>query len=212
MFPASLCRTQKLCCMCLLVEPFYLMFSFAGYGHVTPLSEGGKVFCIVYACIGIPLTLIMFTALVERLLILTSHLLRALQGRFGHLYQAFHIRLMHFSILLLVLIIVFFLIPAAVFTAIEERWNYLDAFYYCFISLTTIGLGDYIPGDEPDQRQRPLYKILTTCEYWLALPVEPVAQNSAALLVLGPGSSVSKHRWSGRTCNFVIWCSQHALG
>ncbi|KAK2162923.1 hypothetical protein LSH36_89g00039 [Paralvinella palmiformis] len=140
-----------------------------GYGHVTPLSEGGKVFCIVYAAIGIPLTLIMFTALVERLMVLTTKLLQALTDSLGHLYRTLHIRLIHLSIILAILLGFIFLIPSAIFCLLEEKWNYLDAFYYCFISMTTIGLGDYIPGDDMNQTHRPLYKICTTFYLFIGL-------------------------------------------
>lgn len=133
-----------------------------GYGHVTPLSEGGKIFCIVYALIGIPLTLILLTAYVERLLIPTTLFLQFLNSRLGHLYQPFHIRIGHLTCIGLIVFVLFFLIPAGIFSYIEKDWNYLDALYYCFISLTTIGLGDLIPGDNLHQQYRPLYKVCTT--------------------------------------------------
>ncbi|XP_034253119.1 potassium channel subfamily K member 6-like isoform X1 [Thrips palmi] len=133
-----------------------------GYGHVTPLSKVGKIFCIVYAIFGIPLTLVLCTALVERLLVPATLLLQWLNARLGHLYQPFYIRLLHLAIIVSLLVSLFLLIPAAVYASLEPEWDYMDALYYCFISLTTIGLGDYIPGDYPGQAYRPLYKVLTT--------------------------------------------------
>ncbi|KAG1665021.1 Potassium channel subfamily K member 1 [Nymphon striatum] len=138
------------------------MFYFTGYGHVTPLSEGGKLFCIVYALIGIPITLILLSAFVERLMVPSTKLLQYMNLKLGHYHQAFNIRLLHLFIVVVVIVIFFFLIPAAIFTQIEKSWNYLDSLYYCFISLTTIGLGDYIPGDNPDQSYRALYKVGAT--------------------------------------------------
>jgi hypothetical protein len=39
----------------------------------------------------------------------------------------------------------FLVIPAVVFTLLEE-WNFIDSFYFAFITLTTIGFGDYVAG------------------------------------------------------------------
>lgn len=38
-----------------------------GYGHSTPKTYGGKLFTMVYAMIGIPLGLVMFNSIGERL-------------------------------------------------------------------------------------------------------------------------------------------------
>lgn len=134
-----------------------------GYGHVTPLSQTGKIFCMIYATIGIPLTLVLLTAVVERLLVPANWLLGSLNAKLGHLYQPFNIRLLHLSIIIIIVGIIFFVIPTAVFSYLEPSWGMLDAFYYCFISLTTIGLGDYIPNDGVTQEYRSLYKICITC-------------------------------------------------
>ncbi|KAM3956442.1 potassium channel subfamily K member 1 [Aphomia sociella] len=133
-----------------------------GYGHVTPLSKPGKLFCMVYALLGIPLTLVLLSALVERLLLPATAMLRALNASLGHLYRPFTIRLVHLTIIVTTLVIFFLVVPATVFANLEPDWDFLDSFYYCFISLTTIGLGDYIPGDSPGQPYRPIYKVATT--------------------------------------------------
>jgi len=126
---------------------------------VSPLSDGGKIFCVVYAVVGIPLTLILFTALVERLMVITSFLYDALVAGLSSSLRVLYIRLTHVFVIFCFVLVVVYLIPSAIFTIIENDWNFLDSFYYCFISMTTIGLGDYIPGDQLNQSYRPLYKI-----------------------------------------------------
>lgn len=50
------------------------------------------------------------------------------------------------ALLLLVLgSIVFLLLPAAVFSSVEG-WTYGEAVYYAFVTLSTIGFGDFISG------------------------------------------------------------------
>jgi potassium channel subfamily K member 1 len=82
----------------------------------------------------------------------------------GHRLGALSVRLLHVTLIGATVLILTMIIPAFVFDYLEPEWDFLDAFYYCFISLTTIGLGDYVPGDYPNQQYRPLYKVLTTGE------------------------------------------------
>lgn len=144
------------------------LFLLTGYGHTVPLSDGGKAFCIIYSVIGIPFTLLFLTAVVQRV---TVHVTRRpvlyFHIRWGFSKQV--VAIVHAVLLGFVTVSCFFFIPAAVFSVLEDDWNFLESFYFCFISLSTIGLGDYVPGEGYNQKFRELYKIGITCEYlWRA--------------------------------------------
>lgn len=107
-----------------------------GYGHSTPVTIGGKAFCMGYAMVGIPLGLVMFQSIGERLNKVVSILIKRVK-----IYirckqtEATETNLMIFNGMLSSIIIT---TGAAVFSR-YEGWNYFDSFYYCFVTLTTIG-------------------------------------------------------------------------
>ena len=50
----------------------------------------------------------------------------------------------------LLLIVGYVAIGALLFTLWEKDWDYLIGSYFCFITLSTIGFGDYVPGTSLD--------------------------------------------------------------
>lgn len=145
---------------------FFNSFNFpSGYGHTAPLSDGGKAFCIIYSAIGIPFTLLFLTAAVQRIMVFSTRRPISYVHRQWGLSKAV-VGVVHAVVLSFLAICFFLLIPAAVFSALEDNWNFLDSFYFCFISLSTIGLGDYVPGEAANQNYRELYKMGITGELW----------------------------------------------
>ncbi|XP_072635207.1 potassium channel subfamily K member 6 isoform X2 [Canis lupus baileyi] len=139
-----------------------------GYGYTTPLTDAGKAFSIAFALLGVPATMLLLTSSAQRLsLLLDRAPLSWLTLRWGWDFR--RAARWHLVALLGVVLTVFFLVPAAVFAHLEEAWSFLDAFYFCFISLSTIGLGDYVPGEAPNQPYRALYKVLVTAYLFLGL-------------------------------------------
>ncbi|XP_034557674.1 potassium channel subfamily K member 6 [Notolabrus celidotus] len=128
-----------------------------GYGHNTPLSDTGKAFSIVYALIGVPFTMLVLTACVQRLMYPLVMAPVGLLQRSG--MEPRPATILHFVLLLVLVVLFFFVAPAAVFSAVEMTWSFLDGVYFCFISLCTIGLGDFVPGTHPMQKYRPLYQV-----------------------------------------------------
>ncbi|XP_030053987.1 potassium channel subfamily K member 1 [Microcaecilia unicolor] len=144
------------------------VLSTTGYGHTVPLSDGGKAFCIIYSVIGIPFTLLFLTAIVQRITVyVTRRPVLYFHLRWGFSKQI--VSIVHAVMLGFIAVLCFFFIPAAVFSVLEEDWNFLESFYFCFISLSTIGLGDYVPGEGYNQKFKQLYKIGITCYLMLGL-------------------------------------------
>ncbi|XP_064237432.1 potassium channel subfamily K member 6 [Aotus nancymaae] len=139
-----------------------------GYGYTTPLTDAGKAFSIAFALLGVPTTMLLLTASAQRLSLLLTHApLSWLSVHWG--WDPRRAARWHLVALLGVVVTICFLVPAVIFAHLEEAWSFLDAFYFCFISLSTIGLGDYVPGEAPGQPYRALYKVLVTVYLFLGL-------------------------------------------
>uniref|UniRef100_A0ACB8G865 Uncharacterized protein n=1 Tax=Sphaerodactylus townsendi TaxID=933632 RepID=A0ACB8G865_9SAUR len=133
-----------------------------GYGHTVPLSDGGKIFCVLYSLLGIPMTLLFVGCLLRHLLpIVSDRPIQYLHTRLN--FSLAHISLVYVVGLGLATVGLFILIPAVCFWALEHNWSFLESIYFCFISLSTIGLGDYVPKGSSQAPLHELYELSITC-------------------------------------------------
>ncbi|GBP58676.1 Two pore potassium channel protein sup-9 [Eumeta japonica] len=100
-----------------------------------------KLFTMFYAIVGIPLGLIMFQSIGERVNRLSSVIIRSLKKAMNcQQTNASEVDLICVVTTLSSLTIAG---GAAAFSRFEG-WSYFDSVYYCFITLTTIGFGDMV--------------------------------------------------------------------
>ncbi|KAG7267178.1 hypothetical protein CRUP_008999 [Coryphaenoides rupestris] len=112
-----------------------------GYGHAAPSTDRGKAFCMAYALLGIPLTLVMFQSLGERINTLVRYLLHRLKKCMG--LRRTEVSMVNMVIIGFVSCMSTLCVGALAFSNFEG-WTFFHAYYYCFITLTTIGFGDYV--------------------------------------------------------------------
>ncbi|CAI4221417.1 unnamed protein product [Auanema sp. JU1783] len=149
-----------------------------GYGHSTPMTTGGKVFCMFYALAGIPLGLVMFQSIGERMNTFAGKLLRFAKKALGRDPSVTSSDLIKVASAWGLLIIV----AGAVAFAQYENWTYLNSLYYCFTTLTTIGFGDFVALQKGGALQnRPEYVVFSLVFILFGLTVISAAMN---LLVL----------------------------
>ncbi|XP_042728176.1 potassium channel subfamily K member 16-like isoform X2 [Lagopus leucura] len=114
------------------------------YGTLRPKTVGGQIFCVFFALFGIPLNIVFLHRVGKILSLLCKKL-----GIF--LYEKGMRKKIKFLTLLFFLVtgILVFLCLPSLFFQITEGWSYSEGIYFAFITLSTIGFGDYVVGKQP---------------------------------------------------------------
>ncbi|KAI6179890.1 TWiK family of potassium channels protein 7 [Aphelenchoides besseyi] len=68
---------------------------------------------------------------------------------------------------LVLLTMLAYLVAGAILFCLWEQWSFLDSFYFCYISLTTIGFGDKFPGASVGNDKEAQEKLVITSVYLL---------------------------------------------
>ncbi|XP_068195385.1 potassium channel subfamily K member 10b [Antennarius striatus] len=138
-----------------------------GYGNIAPSTQGGKIFCILYAIFGIPLFGFLLAGIGDQLgTIFVKSVLRVekiFRQKHKQISQT-KIRVTSTILFILAGCIVFVTIPAIVFKHIEG-WTTLEAIYFVVITLTTVGIGDYVAGGNRRIEYKSWYKPLVW--FWI---------------------------------------------
>ena len=93
-------------------------------------------------------------------------------------------------------IVLLIFIPAAIFQGFEG-WTYREGLYYCMVTLTTVGFGDFVAGQSTESDYgglalRSLYKLCTGA--WIIIGLAFIALVIADIqkLLEGVGEKVTK--------------------
>ena len=135
-----------------ILTHLYLFSVFSvGYGHITPVTTSGKLFCIAFCLFGIPICLLTLKTAGE----LISKLLTGAIIHFERKVlktQAVKRVEIKCAVLTFASMVVFISMSSAV-QIIWEKWSFTDAIYVWFITFTTVGFGDFIPFESVVSRE-----------------------------------------------------------
>ncbi|XP_076004066.1 potassium channel, subfamily K, member 7 [Genypterus blacodes] len=141
-----------------------------GSDSFSPTSDEAKLFCIVFCMLGIPLTLFLLMFLSDLLLPVVTYAPILHLRTFWGLPSA-RASLVHSGLLLVLVVAFLFLLPALIFSLVEPAWSFLDALFFCFVILSTVGQGGSSLGRNWSHTAKEMLELFTTCYLLVGLVV-----------------------------------------
>lgn len=121
-----------------------------GYGHMTPDTDLGQLLTVLYALVGIQLTMLALKTMGEIIANCIRWLILGIEKLLFRVKQVHRIRLKTF--LGTCALMILFLVLRSLVEIYIEKWTFVRGIYAWFSIISTIGFGDYIPFQYIDQR------------------------------------------------------------
>uniref|UniRef100_A0A3Q3INP0 Potassium channel domain-containing protein n=1 Tax=Monopterus albus TaxID=43700 RepID=A0A3Q3INP0_MONAL len=128
-----------------------------GFGNISPHTEGGRIFCIIYALLGIPLFGFLLAGVGDQLGTIFGKAIAKVEKMIKWNVSQTKIRVISTLLFILFGCLIFVTLPAVIFKHIEG-WSTLESIYFVVITLTTIGFGDFVAGGSESPGYLDYYK------------------------------------------------------
>lgn len=109
---------------------------------MTPCTVSGRIFCIFYALIGIPLTWLMLSTLAQQI---NGWIRQGISFIYERCLNRTPSRIAGMCTFISALISTVMILIIATLAYFLEGWSFINGIYFGFITLTTIGFGDFVP-------------------------------------------------------------------
>lgn len=124
----------------------FFLFFLIGYGNIVPRTTNGRLFCIFYALFGIPLTCLTLKTIGEKLRDVIGSLMHHIKKRLERSdTESVHKGVVCGINVFLWIVTLLFLSFLAHW---RRGWTMFESFYFCFVTFSSIGFGDFVAFDE----------------------------------------------------------------
>lgn len=162
----------------------FLSRVFLGYGYITPQTSDGQLLCILVCLMGIPLSLLTLKSVGQ----LLAHRIRIVVATFErkvlNRQDVKHVKTK--SAVILFLIMVSSIIVYSRLLMRSQNWTFVQGVYFCFVSFSTIGFGDFfVSANQPIALKQLVAKSPNASKIYLVNSSKGEALKGARCLLFG---------------------------
>ena len=127
----------------------YTSHFLTGYGYITPQTSEGQILCIFVAFLGIPITMLALKSVGELIVECVNAIVMKFEKKILKKQEPKGVQTK--SAVILFSLMVMLIISFALFIVNKTDMSLVECIYFWFITFTTIGFGDYVPGKIPQK-------------------------------------------------------------
>jgi len=120
-----------------------LLCPYAGYGHITPETPLGQICTVLYCFVGLPISMLTLKTLGKFVSNLVNNFVYMVEQKGLGRRRPRRVKIKSFF--LIFALMVWTLCAFGLTQSYLEGWTFLEGIYAWFVTLSTIGYGDYVP-------------------------------------------------------------------